>query len=91
MSLTFATTRFPLCSCLCALAALVLLAIPGAAQNTATLTVLTLDGRPGNQCPVVSNLCFGNDPVHRYRRLLGSVRRSRGDGVVRGRQSIPWE
>ena len=37
MSLTFTTTRFPLCSCLCALAALVLLAIPGAAQDAATL------------------------------------------------------
>ena len=42
MSFTFTTSRFPLCSCLCALAALVLLAIPGAAQDAARLTTLSL-------------------------------------------------
>ena len=52
MSLTFTTTRFPLYSCLCALAALVLLAIPGAAQNTATLTVLTLEDDQGTNVPL---------------------------------------
>ena len=52
MSLTFTTTRFPLYSCLCALAALVLLAIPGAAQNAATLDGLTLTDDQGNNVPL---------------------------------------
>ena len=47
MSLTFTTIRFPLCSCLCALAALFLLAIPGAAQNAAVLNTLTLTDDQG--------------------------------------------